>query len=73
MKCCLYQIPFYFEMVGVHLISWGPIAGIVEHLLQEFYHLASPYVVGCFLSRILKTAILSCGVDLFLQGCYPVG
>jgi hypothetical protein len=68
-----YRVPFHSEMVGAHLINWRVAAGIVEHLLQEFYHLADPDVIGCFPSQILKTTVLPCGVDQFLQGCYPAG
>jgi hypothetical protein len=53
-------------MVGAHLITWGATAGIVEHLLQLFYHLVDPDIVGCFPSQILKTVVLPCMVDLFL-------
>jgi hypothetical protein len=28
-----YRLPFRSKMEGAHLISWGPTAGIVEHLL----------------------------------------
>jgi hypothetical protein len=68
-----YQVPFHYEMVSVHLISWRPTAGIIEHFLLEFHHPTDPDVVRCFLSQILKTVVLPCGVDLFLQGCYSAG
>jgi hypothetical protein len=54
-------------MVGVHLLGSQPAVDILEHLLQEIYHLARFDGVARLLSCILDSTVLQPRMYLFLQ------
>jgi hypothetical protein len=64
-------------MVGAHLLQSQLAVDVLEHLLQNLYHLVGLDVVACLLGWVLDSAVLPSWVHLFLQWSYsadqPVG
>jgi hypothetical protein len=62
-----YQVPFYPNMVGAHLLISWPTGSVLEHFFQKLHETIQSNPLDGFSSRILGSAILPPWVDFFLQ------
>jgi hypothetical protein len=62
-----YQVPYYPDMVGVHLLISWPAAGVLEHFFQKLHKKVQVNRLSGFLSWILESVALLPQVNLCLQ------
>jgi hypothetical protein len=63
-----YRVPFYPNMVGVHLLISRPVAGVLEHFFHEPHEMICSNPLNGFPSRILGSAIFPPGWTCFFKG-----
>jgi hypothetical protein len=68
-----YWVPFYTDMIGVHLFNSQPAASVLKHLFQKLHEKIWVDLFNGFPSQILETAILPPRVNMFLQRNDVVG
>jgi hypothetical protein len=59
-------------MIGAHLLGSRLTIDVLEHLLQNLYHLVVFNGVAHFPSQVLNIAALPTWAHLLLQRCYSV-